>query len=72
MKRYLLFLYRPNEPHGGWFDYYSDYDTSLKAQKAAIEFTADKSDRRFYQVVDTTRLPGKQIVCSGNVRNEEP
>lgn len=35
MKRYLLFVFNPKKPVGGWGAFKSDHDTLKAAQKAA-------------------------------------
>jgi len=45
MKKYLLFVFNPKKPVGGWRAFKSDYATLSAAQKAAKRF-------KFHQIVN--------------------
>jgi len=45
MKKYLLFVFNPKKPVGGWRAFKSDHATLIAAQKAARKF-------KYHQVVN--------------------
>lgn len=45
MKKYLLFVFNPKKPVGGWKAFKSDHDTLSDAQKAAKKYP-------FHQIVN--------------------
>jgi len=46
MKRYLLFVFNPKKPVGGWSAFKSDHATLAAAQKAAKKY-------KFHQIVNS-------------------
>ena len=51
MRRYLLFLYDPYYPNGGWDDLIGDYDTKEEVTK--VIKTLDREYSPIVQIVDT-------------------